>query len=158
MSHTQYNVIYTAAHRLVHRNNPDELAKVLGKTGNSLRNEVNPNLTGPKLGLVDAVKLTLATDDFTLLQACNMACGYLAVPLMSIKVTDDKTLIQDWAEWQNSVGKTCEAITDALNDNKVTPNELAEIQAAGLRKTGAFLQLLNTVSSRCAIGETHHAG
>lgn len=156
MSQQQYNVIYSAAHRLVHRNNPDELAKVLGKTGNSLRNEVNPNLNGPKLGLVDTVKLTLATNDFTLLQACNMACGYLAVPLMSIKTTDDKTLIEDWAAWQHSVGKTCEAITEALDDNKVTPNELAEIQAAGLRKTTAFLQLLNTVATRCAIqGENH---
>ena len=157
MPHTQYNVIYSAAHRLVHRNNPDLLAKVLGKTGNTLRNEVNPNLTGPKLGLVDAVKLTLETNDFTLLQACNMACGYLAVPLMAIRVTDDKTLIEDWADWQQSVGKTCESITEALADNTVTPNELAEIQAAGLRKTTAFLQLLNTVSSRCAVLENHHA-
>lgn len=138
----QYNTILHAAHKVVHDTDVNNLALVLKKTPNTLRNEVNYNLTGPKLGLVDAAKITVETQNPELLQAFNLSCGYIAIPLHDIKALEDQELLEGWGLWQAKVGQTSETICRALEDKVITPNEYQEISHIFLEKTAAFIQLL----------------
>lgn len=146
MTQYHYTSIANAAYQLVHKSNVETLAKLLGKTPNTLRNEVNLNIAGAKLGLFDAVKISASTKDVSLIQACCQQLGYIAIPLNNFDIKTE-SILADWAMWQSAVGATCKTIKEALEDNKITPRELADIQAAGLIKTSNFLSLLSSLEA-----------
>ncbi|WP_288388967.1 phage regulatory CII family protein [uncultured Alteromonas sp.] len=134
-SQRNYNAVLHAAHLLLksHPSAAEMFACSLGKTPNTVRNELNPNLPNYKLGLIDAVEMMNCTECFSLLFQINAMCGFVAVPVdLSEKPTE--RVLDKFCQWQAAVGRTCQSIYDAIEDDVITPTELNAITSAGNKK------------------------
>lgn len=104
------------------------LAPQIGKNHNTLNAEV-AGIGTAKLGLLDAVKMTLRARDFRILDAFNAVCGRMSIPLpegLDIEGNDCmRALAEASREYSDLVAKTCSSLVD---DGMVSDNELVSIQ------------------------------
>ncbi|MEW6647170.1 MAG: phage regulatory CII family protein [Pseudomonadota bacterium] len=127
--------IQEAAYRMVHEfregkpsSGASALAPLVGKTPRSLDNEVNPDATGAKLGVEDAVTLMHASQDFRLLEAMAAALGFAVVKIGDFSGLSDVQLLDAYAQWNTEVGQTHDTIRRALESGDVDDAELAEVR------------------------------
>ena len=146
MIEKEYIPVMHAAHQLVARHGATDFARVLKKTPNSILNMVNINLTGPKLGLLDALRMMRHSGRYELLQRLCAACGFVAVPVTPA-MTLNGCVVQALTQWQASIGNTAQTIHDALEDHIITPNERQCIEQAGLHKISAWWSLMDNLRS-----------
>jgi hypothetical protein len=76
-----------------------------------------------KLGLHDAVKMTLRSQDFRILDAFNRVCGRMAVALPEAMGEDVDDCIQRLGLASGKFGKVTAETCAALADGVITPNE-----------------------------------
>lgn len=127
--------IQEAAYRMVHEfregkpnSGASALAPLVGKTPRSLDNEVNPDATGAKLGIEDAITLMHASQDFRLLEAMAAALGFAVVKIGDFSGLSDVQLLDAYAQWNTEVGQTHDTIRRALESGDVDDAELAEVR------------------------------
>ncbi|MBU2979038.1 phage regulatory CII family protein [Alteromonas sp. C1M14] len=155
-SQRNYNAVLHAAHLLL-KSKPqaaDEFAKKLGKSPNSVRNELNPNLIGHKLGLIDALDMMNIAGTYSLLYQMAAACGFIVVPGQYLNVGEDSRLLDKFCKWQAAVGNTCQSIFDAIEDDMITPLELNNITKAGNQK---MIQWFNVQHALELEAQKHYA-
>lgn len=103
------------------------LAPILGKNPATLSHEVNPNYPTAKLGLEDAVKLAVWTQDRRMATAFAAQVGCMLVPLPeSVRVG---TSFEALASMAKEFAEMVAAVTTAMADDRVTPNDLAMVEA-----------------------------
>jgi hypothetical protein len=151
MIDSHYSAIERVAHYLVAKFGADKFAKLLHKTPNTVRNEVNVHIHTAKLGLVDAVRMMQLAGNYELLQQVCLECGYIAVPMPKSLVVSS-CVLQSLTHWQAKFGETAQIIHWALEDNLITPNEKTDIQRSGLEKIGAFMNVMKALEPL----EVHH--
>ncbi|WP_296053203.1 phage regulatory CII family protein [uncultured Alteromonas sp.] len=149
----KYNAVLHAAHLLLKAmpQAAEQYGVLLNKSPNSVRNELNPNLPGHKLGVLEALEMMNYSQAYGLLYQLCAACGFVAVPMPRELVTDHH-LIDVLCRWQSSVGGACQTICEALEDNIVTPSEFNRISGAANVKMGNWFVLqerLRKESEKC---------
>ncbi|AYA63844.1 phage regulatory CII family protein [Alteromonas sp. RKMC-009] len=155
-SQRNYNAVLHSAHLLL-KSKPqaaEEFAYHLGKTANSVRNELNPNLPNHKLGVVDALEMMNVAGVYSLLYQMAAACGFAVVPVQYLNISDDSRLLDNFCKWQAAVGNTCQSIFEAIEDDMITPHELNNITKAGNQK---MVQWFNVQHALEAEAKKHHA-
>lgn len=114
------------------------LAPMLGKNAATLSHEVNPNYGAAKLGLEDAIKLTLLTEDLRVLSAFAAQCGCIVLPMASadgVQATDESglaavsALASKFGDLMARVSKAMTAPVSA-NDMRAAEREAGELVAA----------------------------
>lgn len=153
-SQRNYSAVLHAAHLLLKSRDhaAEYFAFALGKSPNTVRNELNPNLPTFKLGLVDAIEMMNLTEVYSLLYQINAMCGFIAVPIAPQARTERK-LLDTFCQWQSSVGGACSAIYDAIEDGIITPQELNAITRAGNTKMAQWVNVQQVLQSEA---EKHH--
>lgn len=141
-----------AAHAVVldYPGGTESLAPRIGKAGSTLRQELLRVGTA-KLGLMDSVKITNATNDLRIVSAFNEACGCCPpLPLPKHDITDGA--LQDLLERSADVSSAvCDAFAEFqrdIADGKVTPHELATFETRVLDAIGALAILTQSMRAK----------
>jgi hypothetical protein len=144
--------VMTAAFALVHDypGGAVALAPVIGKNPATLSHEVNPNYPTAKLGLDDAVKLSVWTQDRRIASAFASQVGCMLLPLPATErecsgIEALTTMAREFAELIAEAGA-------ALADNRVTPNEIARIQEEAAQLVASVETTLHKLTAMAAAG------
>lgn len=137
--------IHDAAYRVAHDFSPDGavgLARVLGKNPGTFLNQLNPSQETAKLGLGDAVAMSIAARDFRILHAFADAAGFLAFPKPPLSHVSDQALLDLFLKRDQAVGAFASVIAQALADGAVGDREFREIRAAGYDLAASVLEIV----------------
>lgn len=121
--------ILDAAHATV-RNYPggsESLGPRIGMSPAVLRNKVNPNNTTHHLTLAEADAIMGVSDDHRMLHALAAEHGYT---LQRIDAADAGSVIGSMLAAAAAKGDLAGVIAASLEDNRITPNEAADIARA----------------------------
>lgn len=128
------------------------LAPLIGKNASTLNQEL-AGLGTAKLGLADAVKLTLQARDYRVLDAFNLQCGRMSIPLPEMLDLESDDCMRALAEASREFGELCTEVCGSLSDGRVSDNEMVRIQ----REAGDMVARLNglvaAVSARNKAGK-----
>ena len=102
------------------------LAPILGKNPATLSHEVNPNYTTAKLGLEDAVKLAVWTQDRRMATAFAAQVGCMLMPLP--ESPRGGTCFESLASMAREFAELVASVSEAASDGRVTPNELKSVE------------------------------
>lgn len=119
-------------------------ALFIDKSPATLSNMVNPEQPH-KLDVEDAQRLVLVTKDERVLQVFARNCGYAIVQLLDLTTVSKRDVLTMFAQWQADLGKTNSEIHKALEDGKITSDELNLIRAHAHQHMGAFFEFLHTL-------------
>lgn len=129
------------------------LAPQIGKNHNTLNAEV-AGIGSAKLGLFDAVKMTLRAKDFRILDAFNAVCGRMSIPLPEmLDVEGDdcmRALAESTREYSELVSLTCSSLAD---DGAVSDNELQKLQTEAGQAIKAINTLMAAATKRNQLGK-----
>ena len=144
MSHDKNNIpahwvpIEASAYLLVHGFVDGEtkgaaaMGPRIGKNPRLLSNEVNPDYEGAKLGLLTAVNIEREAGAADILHAHAQMLHHVCFAIPSPDhFTGDVELLKLFADWQAGIGNTCMEINKALEDSRVTFDEVNRIIKAG---------------------------
>ena len=135
--------VMTAAFNVGHDYNGGaaKLAEDIGKNPNSFNAELAGTGTA-KLGLRDALKMTLRTRDYRILDAFNLACGRNSVPLPDVEGLETEDCLAALAKASREFSELCAEVLNSLGDDgKINDNERNRIQREG----GQALATINLV-------------
>ena len=136
--------VQTAAFNLVHDypGGATALAPLLGKSASTLSHEVDPNYPTAKIGLADALKLTLLTKDRGILNSFALAshCMVLPLPACADGIDDDtfKGVTRMAREFAEVIGQ----ISEVTADGAVTDNELRRVEGEAAELMSAVQAVL----------------
>ena len=102
------------------------LAPILGKNPATLSHEVNPNYPTAKLGLEDAVKLAVWTQDRRMATAFAAQVGCMLMPLPEVPRAG--TCFAALSAMAREFAELVASVTEAAADGRVTPNELKRVE------------------------------
>ncbi len=141
-----------AAHQLVqaYPGGAESLAPRFGKNPTTLRHEVN-RTGSAKLGLVDAVSMSVMADDRRVLNAFAAEMGCLVLQLPA-SLSADGTSMERVSQMAKEFADLIASVTAAKADGKVTANELAHVEREGAELIQACQSLLAHIRS------VHEAG
>lgn len=125
------STVLDAAHQMVqaYPGGAESLGPRIGKNPTTLRHEVN-RTGAAKLGLVDAVSMSVMSGDPRILNAFNAECGYVAFRLPSVEGVCDESTIRSVSELAREFGELMGTVTQAAADGRITGNELHQVQGA----------------------------
>ena len=136
-----------AAFRLVRNAScgAERLAEVLGKSASTLYHEVSPTYRGgAKLGLRDAVTLSVATGDAQILEAFALEMGRMVVPLVLAEPGTDGVAALT-AKLAREFSDLVAELSKDLADGHVSSNERARIEREASELMAALQKLLQGV-------------
>lgn len=120
--------VLDAAHHLVqaYPGGAEALAPRVGKNATTLRHEVNR--TGQaKLGLGDAVSMSVLTSDLRILNAFAAECGCVVMPTPAA-LAGGGAAMHRVAALAREFGELVGDVTQAMADGRISANELADIE------------------------------
>lgn len=126
LQRAQYATVHD--YRRGNRRGAAALAPLVGKTPATLSNEVNPGMDYHKLGLEDSIVVQHASGDLRIVRAYCAELGGVFVQLPETATVSDTELLTQFAAWQAALGKSAQAIHDALEDQRIEPAELARVK------------------------------
>lgn len=121
--------ILDAAHKTVHAypGGSESLAPRIGMSPAVLRNKVNPNNVTHHLSLAEAGEIMSVTGDDRILHALAANHGYTLQPVDAPSSGSIMTAMLGAAA---AKGDLAEILAQSLADNRITPNEAADIARA----------------------------
>ena len=128
------------------------LAPLIGKNASTLNQELGGVGTA-KLGLADAVKMTLQAHDYRILDAFNMQCGRMSIPLPEMLDLENDDCMRALAGASKEFGELCSEVCSSLADGKISDNELARIQREAADMVARLNGLVVAVSARNKAGK-----
>lgn len=141
--------VHDAAYRVAHDFDPPHgavsLAKKLGKNAGTLMNQLNPHQDTAKLGLGDAVAMSLAANDFRILHAFADTCGFVALAKPDYSRVSDASLLEILLKRDREEGDFAEVLAAALENGQVSPREFDDIEREGYEAAAALLELVERV-------------
>lgn len=125
------STVLDAAHQMVqaYPGGAESLGPRIGKNPTTLRHEVN-RTGAAKLGLVDAVSMSVMSGDPRILNAFNAECGYVAFRLPALDGACDESTMRSVSELAREFGELMSTVTQAAADGRITGNELNQVQTA----------------------------
>jgi len=142
--------VQTAAFNLVHDHpgGTSALAPLLGKSTSTLNHEVDPNYPTAKLGLADALKLTLLTKNHSILNAFAMACHCMVVPLPACSDSDDDDTFQSVTRVAREFAELISQVSEVTADGAVSDNELRRVEREATELVAAIQAVLTALKLR----------
>lgn len=124
------------------------LAPKIGKNHNSLGAELRRDGSA-KFGLQDAVKMTLASKDYRILDAFNASCGRMSMPLPEMLDLDNDDCVVALAKASREFSELCAEVLQSLSDDgAINDNERARIQKEGGQTLATINALMTAVAAR----------
>lgn len=129
-----------AAYDTVHqyRGGSEALAPRMGMSAATLRGKVNPNTDRNLLSLQEADTLMGRTGDFRILHALCAEHGFVA---QRVDAPASGTLITALLSAAAAKGDLAELISEAMSDNRISPNEADAISRACAQVMAAIVQV-----------------
>jgi len=142
--------VQTAAFNLVHDypGGATALAPLLGKSASTLSHEVDPNYPTAKLGLADALKLTLLSNDRTVLNAFAMACHCMVLPLPACADGIDDDTFKGVTRLAREFAEVISQISEVTADGAVSDNELRRVDTEATELVSAIQAVLTGLRLR----------
>ena len=142
--------VQTAAFNLVHDypGGATALAPLLGKSASTLSHEVDPNYPTAKLGLADALKLTMLSKDRSVLNAFAMACHCMVVPLPACSDNDDDDTFRSVTRVAREFAELISEVSEVTADGAVSDNELRRVDSEATELVAAIQAVLTTLRLR----------
>lgn len=100
----------------------------INKAGSSLAHELDPDYKTAKLGLIDAVRITLLTGDLRILTAFAAECGCMVLPLPDLEMSG-ACVMAAVARVTKELSDYIAAVSRTMADGQVSGNELEECRA-----------------------------
>lgn len=129
------------------------LAQRMGKNSGTLCHELT-HTGSAKLGLVDAVKLSLLTGDRRILNAFADACHCMVLPMPEQQAALDT--FAGLAATAREFGEFIASVADAAKDGRITANELARVDRELSEMLGAAQDIRATLASIHEAGQPIH--
>ena len=141
--------ITTAADLTVHEypGGSPALAAVIGMSPAVLRNKVNPNNTTHHLTLVEASEIMGVTGNDSVLHALAAEHGYT---LSKNEASPSGSLIGSLLAASGAKGDLADLIADAMEDQRITPNEASAIAQHCSRLQAIFAELAQHAAAAAA--------
>jgi len=151
--------VQTAAFNLVHDypGGATALAPLLGKSASTLNHEVDPNYPTAKLGLADALKLTLLSKDRGVLNAFAMSCHCMVVPLPACADGIDDDTFKGVTRLAREFAEVISQISEVTADGAVSDNELRRVEREATELVSAVQAVLTTLRVRNEAGKPKEA-
>ncbi len=129
-----------AAYDTVHQQpgGSEALAPRMGMSAATLRGKVNPNTDRNLLSLQEADMLMARTGDYRILHALCAEHGFVA---QRVEAPESGSLITALLAAAAAKGDLAEMVSDAMVDNRITPNEADEISRACQKVMAALVQV-----------------
>lgn len=123
------------------------LAPRVNMNAGTLSNKANPGMEGHQLTLKESIPIQLTTNDYRIVQAYCHALGGVFMPIENLDGTSDMELLNTWAKLVQEEGETAAAIREALQDSKITRDELQIIRRETFEDITVKLELLNRLEA-----------
>lgn len=129
-----------AAYDTVHqyRGGSEALAPRMGMSAATLRGKVNPNTDRNLLSLQEADTLMARTGDYRILHALCAEHGFIA---RRVDAPESGSLITALLSAAAAKGDLAELVSEAMADNRITPNEADGIARACQQVMAALVQV-----------------
>lgn len=129
-----------AAYDTVHQypGGSEALAPRMGMSAATLRGKVNPNTDRNLLSLQEADALMARTGDYRILHAICAEHGFIA---QRVDAPESGTLITALLAAAAAKGDLAELVSEAMADNRITPNEADAIARACQQVMAALVQV-----------------
>ncbi len=129
-----------AAYDTVHQypGGSEALAPRMGMSAATLRGKVNPNTDRNLLSLQEADALMARTADYRILHALCAEHGFIA---QRVDAPESGTLITALLAAAAAKGDLAELVSEAMADNRITPNEADAIARACQQVMAALVQV-----------------
>ncbi|MFT4410213.1 hypothetical protein A7Y00_14605 [Stenotrophomonas maltophilia] len=129
-----------AAYDTVHQypGGSEALAPRMGMSAATLRGKVNPNTDRNLLSLQEADTLMARTGDYRILHALCAEHGFIA---QRVDAPESGTLITALLSAAAAKGDLAELVSEAMADNRITPNEADAIARACQQVMAALVQV-----------------
>ncbi|ALA82141.1 phage regulatory CII family protein [Stenotrophomonas maltophilia] len=129
-----------AAYDTVHQypGGSEALAPRMGMSAATLRGKVNPNTDRNLLSLQEADALMARTGDYRILHALCAEHGFIA---QRVEAPESGTLITALLAAAAAKGDLAELVSEAMADNRITPNEADAIARACQQVMAALVQV-----------------
>lgn len=137
--------VFHAAYLVGHEFRPDGvtgLSRKMGRNAGTFSNQLNPAQETAKLGLSDAVAMSLAADDFRILHAFADTCGHLAFKKPDYSRVSDASLLDMVLQRDARLGAFAGVVQAALDDGSIDPVEMARIEEAAYEVAAAHLEMV----------------
>jgi hypothetical protein len=147
--------VQTAAFNLVHDypGGATALAPLLGKSASTLSHEVDPNYPTAKLGLADALKLTMLSKDRSVLNAFAMACHCMVLPLPACADGVDDDTFKGVTRMAREFAEVIGQISEVTADGRVSDNELRRVEGEAAELVSAVQMVLTALRARNEAGK-----
>lgn len=127
---------YDTVHQ--HRGGSEALAPRMGMSAATLRGKVNPNTDRNLLSLQEADTLMARTGDYRILHALCAEHGFIA---QRVDAPESGSLITALLSAAAAKGDLAELVSEAMADNRITPNEADAIARACQQVMAALVQV-----------------
>lgn len=129
-----------AAYDTVHQypGGSEALAPRMGMSAATLRGKVNPNTDRNLLSLQEADTLMARTGDYRILHALCAEHGFIA---QRVDAPESGSLITALLSAAAAKGDLAELVSEAMADNRITPNEADAISRACQQVMAALVQV-----------------
>lgn len=134
-----------AAYDVAHQFKPDGavgLAKKMGRNPGTFLNQLNPEQENAKLGLGEAVAMTIAAADYRILNAFADTCGHVAFPKPDFSRVSDASLLEMILKRDRAEGEFAQVLAKSLDNGQVSADEFAAIQREGYEAAAATFELV----------------
>lgn len=133
------------------------LARRIGRNPTTLTHELTRTGTA-KLGLADAVKMSVLSRDLRVLHAYAASCGQMCVPLPeSIDMQGDDVL-KALADSSREFAELCQETCADMADGEISDNELARIDRERGELIAALHHLGEAIRARNLSGKSRRFG
>lgn len=138
-----------AVYNLVHEfpagkggNSAAAAATVIGRSVGTVYNKADPSNEDASFALREIIALTLASNDYRVLHAFAQTCNHVAVPLGDYRRTSDLELLDCMAKVIEASGVKAGEIRLALEDGRITQDELSRIKTCWYNELSAGFELI----------------
>jgi hypothetical protein len=129
----------------------------IGKAGGTLSHEVTSTGTA-KLGLETAVKITVLSKDYRILDAFAAQCGRMTLPLPELLRESGDNILQRQGEFLQEVSDVVRELGVTLSDGDVTRNERDRFRREVGELIASAQGVLHEVERRFEEGERRRNG
>jgi len=141
--------VHDAAYRVAHDYQPPQgavaLARKMGRNPGTFLNQLNPAQETAKLGLGDAVAMSIAADDYRILHAFADSCGFVAFPKPDLSRISDASLLEMILKRDRAEGEFAEVLARALDNGDVSAGEFVLIEKEAYESAAATLELVERI-------------